>query len=160
MQFPDALLQEIGKRFIDSKEKIAVAESVTSGYLQNAFSQMENASLFFNGGITAYTPEIKIKLLNVDAEEAEKEDCVSPNITETMAKSIAGLFETECSVAITGYATPVEESGYELFAYYSIYRSGQILLTEKINLPSQTKSLEAQHIYVNKVLEDLKNVLK
>lgn len=36
-------------------ETVAVAESVTSGMLQLAFSQMPNASMFYKGGMTAFT---------------------------------------------------------------------------------------------------------
>ncbi len=50
-------------------ETISIAESVTSGCLQLAFSQMPNASLFYNGGITAYTLPEKVKLLKVNKKK-------------------------------------------------------------------------------------------
>ncbi len=155
MHFSESLLKEIGAYFLDAKEKIAVAESVTAGYLQNAFSQITNASEFFNGGITAYTLETKVKLLNINPKEADKEDCVSKNIAEKMALEVSLLLDTEWSIAITGYATPVPESDHQLYAYYSICYLGKIILSEKVELFEAISSAEAQKLYVERILEDL-----
>ena len=45
---------------------IAVAESLTSGRLQQSLGDLPNASRFFRGGLTAYTGDIKASLLGVD----------------------------------------------------------------------------------------------
>ena len=60
MTYDNEFLKRIAQRFNENKENIAVAESVTAGLLQNAFSQMPDASTFFEGGMTAYTPENQI----------------------------------------------------------------------------------------------------
>lgn len=155
MNYDYTILKEITDTLLETKENIAVAESVTAGILQNALSQMPNATYFYEGGITAYTPDIKINLLKVDPEEAEKENCVSPHIAEVMAANVCKLFNSNWSVAITGYAKPVPESGQKLYAYYSIMHQGIILSTKKINLLQTLSPLEAQQLYVEKILKDL-----
>lgn len=155
MVYDPALLEEITNSLLKVKEKIAVAESVTAGCLQNALSQMPNATGFFEGGITAYTPALKINLLKVDPAEAERENCVSPHIAEVMAKNVSELFNTDWSVAITGYAKPVPESGQKLFAYYCIFHRGKILSSEKVNLTETLTPIEAQLKYVDRILNDL-----
>lgn len=159
MQYDKDLLKEISKKLLESGEKIAVAESVTSGLLQNTFSQMNKAMDFFKGGITAYTIDSKIKLLNVNLQEAAKTNCVSAQIADEMAQNISKMFQTEWSIAITGYASPVKESDFELFAYYSVYHIGKIVSSQKIELPKTNSPEEAQNIYVQKVLNDLKNLI-
>lgn len=92
MEFQKNLLEYISQSLMTTDETISVAESVTSGCLQLAFSQMPNASMFYKGGLTSYTLQEKVRLLGVDAHEAEECDCVSENIAETMALNVAKLF--------------------------------------------------------------------
>lgn len=51
---------------LENKQTLAVAESVTSGHLQAAISVAENASSFFQGGITAYNLGQKCRHLNIE----------------------------------------------------------------------------------------------
>jgi PncC family amidohydrolase len=146
------LITEIGTRLQLLDETISVAESVTSGFLQLSFSQMKDASQFFTGGITAYTLDEKVSLLKVDRDEASFCDCVSPNIADTMAINIAKIFKTDWSIAVTGYATPVEESNQQLFAFFSIAYKDNIIISKKLQLHSQTKSLYAQLYYSECIL--------
>lgn len=160
MQHETYLFDEISKQLKESGEKIAVAESVTSGLLQNAFSQMNEAMGFFEGGITTYTMKSKVDLLRVDPKEAEQSNCVSPQISDEMALNISKMFRTQWAIAITGYASPVKESGYELFAYYSICHLDKILSSQKIKLNKISSPEEAQKMYVQKVLYDLKDLIE
>ena len=50
----DQVIDQIKNILIDRGETIAVAESLTSGHLQVALASAENASEFFQGGITVY----------------------------------------------------------------------------------------------------------
>ncbi len=133
-------------------ETISIAESVTSGCLQLAFSQMPNASLFYNGGLTAYTLPQKVKLLNVEREEAEECDCVSENIARTMAINVAKMFNSDWSIATTGYCTPIRNSSYKIFAYFAFSYKGEIILTKKLELHPKTQALNAQLYYTEFIL--------
>ncbi|MEA1851349.1 MULTISPECIES: CinA family protein [unclassified Chryseobacterium] len=146
------LFKYIGNYLLEVDETIAVAESVTSGFLQFSFSQMKDASKFYKGGITAYTPDEKINLLQVDESEALACDCVSPNIAETMALNVSKIFKSDWSIAVTGYATPVPESKQKLFAYFAIVYKGEVLLSEKLDLHSRTKQVNAQLYYTEFIL--------
>lgn len=150
------LLISIGEQILSVNESICLAESVTSGFLQFSFSQMKDASKFFMGGITAYTLEEKVNLLQVDQDEALYCDCVSPNIADTMAINVARLFKTDWSIAVTGYATPVEESKEKLYAFFSISYKDQIVLSEKLDLHSRTKPINAQLYYSEFILKCFK----
>ena len=93
MEFQKNLLEYISHSLMTIDETISIAESVTSGCLQLAFSQMPNASLFYKGGITAYTLPEKVKLLKINKQEAEECDCVSGHIAEMMALNVAKLYD-------------------------------------------------------------------
>lgn len=154
MFFPEPILEEIGGFLRSSGEKVAVAESVTAGLLQLAFSQIPNASLVYKGGITTYTLEEKVRLLDVDPVLAEKTDCVSEKITSQMAVSAARLFNVEWSVATTGYATPVPESGNRCFAFFSIYHKNKLAIRKRIEMEACPRQIDVQHFYVEKVLAE------
>lgn len=159
MQFQQNLLKYISHSLLTIGETISVAESVTSGLLQLAFSQMPNSVLFYNGGITAYTALEKIKLLKVDQEEAEVCDCVSEDIAKTMALNVAKLFETDWSIAITGYCAPVKKSSHKIFSYFSFSYKGEIILTKRLELHHKTQALDAQLYYAEFILGCFKSEL-
>lgn len=146
------LLKYIGNRMLQTHETISIAESVTSGFLQFSFSQMKEASKFFVGGMTVYSLEEKVRLLDVDLLEAQKTNCVSAKVAETMALNVAKLYDTDWSIAVTGYATPIKESGAKLFAYFSITHKGKVILSERLDLHSRTKYVNAQLFYTEFIL--------
>lgn len=152
MEFQKNLLEYISQSLMTTDETISVAESVTSGCLQLAFSQMPNASMFYKGGLTSYTLQEKVRLLGVDAHEAEECDCVSENIAETMALNVAKLFESDWSIATTGYCTPIRNSSYKIFAFFSFSYKGEIILTKKLELHPKTQALNAQLYYTEFIL--------
>ncbi|WP_299180398.1 CinA family protein [uncultured Chryseobacterium sp.] len=152
MEFQKNLLEYISDSLMTANETISVAESVTSGLLQLAFSQMPNASLFYKGGVTAYALSEKVRLLNVDKNEAEECDCVSENIAEVMALNVAEMFQTDWSIATTGYCTPIRSSAYKIFAYFSFSYKGEIVLTKKLELHPKTQALNAQLYYTEFIL--------
>jgi len=160
MELSDFWIKEISCRLLYKNEKIAVAESVTSGFLQLMFSQMERASQFYCGGMTVYTLEQKMNLLHIDFEEALENNCVSPQITETMGKNVMSLFDSDWAIAVTGYASPVPESDFELFAYYSIHYKNEILMSDKIQILSEADPLNIQYFYTDCILDKFNEALK
>jgi len=145
-------LQEIGNYLKTNNETIAFAESVTSGMLQFAFSNAENASYFFQGGITAYNIDQKVQHLKIDSMHAAAVNCVSEQVATEMALGVADLYSSNWSIGITGYATAVPESDGKLFAYFSICFNEEVKLTDKIT-PPEKEPTEVQLYYVNKIIE-------
>ncbi|PZU83245.1 MAG: damage-inducible protein CinA [Chryseobacterium sp.] len=160
MEFPKILLDKISYYLTGRNESISIAESVTSGFLQLAFSQMRSAEKFFKGGITAYTLEEKVKHLKIDFDEAKTTNCVSRHICEVMAQNVRILFDSEWSIATTGYATPVAESGHQIYAYYCIAYRGVIIRSDRIELHPLTKALDAQQYFMEYILGCLRCEVK
>ncbi len=123
-QFIESLssqLKKIRKYCMDAEVTLAVAESVSAGMLQMLFSTMEEAELFFSGGVTTYSCEMKAKLLDISLEKCESCFGVNQGITDEMAKNISTLMNADVGVALTGFASPIPEEGiYEKFAFCSI----------------------------------------
>ncbi|MBO9571354.1 MAG: CinA family protein [Chitinophagaceae bacterium] len=153
--FDENLLKALGKKFTTSQTTIAVAESVTSGALQLALSSIPNASNFFQGGITAYNLGQKYKHLHVEPIHASRVNCVSAQVAEQMAIYASQLFQSDWSIGITGYASPVPESGNKLFAHYAIAFKGKIKSSGKI-IPKSDTPEDIQFEYADFVLRKLK----
>jgi|SRR5688572_18038900 len=151
-------LESIGKNLKKKKETIAIAESVTSGLLQFAFSTIFEAAKFFQGGITAYNIGQKVRQLHIEPIHAQEVNCVSDKVSTEMALDVAREFTSDWAIAITGYATPVPESGNKIFAYYAIAYKGQIKDSGKISLPKSDPT-EIQVEYVNKIIEKFSTLI-
>jgi len=156
--FNEKTLEGIKNKLLKSHETIAVAESVTSGFIQLAFSTAKDASKFYQGGITAYNIGQKYKHLHVEPIHANGCNCVSGKVATEMALNVCRLFESDWGLGITGYAAPVEESDNKLFAYYAIAYKDKVVAQKKL-VAKQEDSFEVQLSYVNHLLDDLKEHL-
>lgn len=100
---------------------LSVAESVTSGLLQNCYSNMPEAINFFEGGLTVYNLKQKAAHLKINVTQALSCNCVSEQVAIEMAAGVKNLYHSDWSIAVTGYASPVPEMGIDkLFACYAI----------------------------------------
>ena len=157
--FDTSILKSIGNKLKRKKQTIAIAESVTAGLLQFAFSQMADASLFFQGGITAYNLGQKYKHLQVEPIYAEQCNCVSPSVADQMSLSVTHTFNSDWGIAITGYATPVPASGNKLFCFYSITYKDKIKARGKLSHKDAHPAM-VQLAYVNKTLQKFNHLMK
>lgn len=152
--FPQELLEPVRTYLIENKETIAVAESVTSGLLQLAFGTVEDASFFYQGGITAYNLGQKYRHLLIEPIHAMECNCISQNVAEEMAINVCRLFRSEWGLSITGYATAAGESDDKVFAYCGIAHNEKIIFSKKL-IPKHKEPLEVQVEYAQRVLQHL-----
>lgn len=144
----------------ESGATIAVAESVTSGLIQNALSQATDATKFFQGGITVYNLGQKSRHLNVEPIHAEDCNCVSELVSETMAQEVAQKFSANIGIGITVYAAPVEELGVkEVFAIISIFKDGKKVLTKTVTGLKNADPLKNQEKFTKETLKLLVEAL-
>jgi nicotinamide-nucleotide amidase len=159
IDFDSKRIEFIRDRLVKKQETLAVAESVTSGLLQLAFSQATEAGKFYQGGITTYNAGQKFKHLRVEPIHADAVNCVSEKVTREMALHVCELFNSDWGIGITGYANPVPESGYKVFAYYAIAHHGKIVRKGMLK-PGKDEPLTTQLYYTSKVLEQLSAKLR
>lgn len=157
--FDSSILQSIGSKLKRKKQTIAIAESVTSGLLQFAFSQVPDTGLFFQGGITAYNFGQKCKHLYVEPIYAEQCNCVSQRVADQMSLSVIKQFNSDWGIAITGYATPVPESANKLFCFYSITYKNKIKAKGRL-VHTKADPATVQTHYVNKVFERFNKLIR
>ncbi len=96
--------QAIAKALVRRGETLAIAEGSTGGYLAHVLTQQTGASAWFRAGIVSYTDYAKQLLLRVASETIEDHGSISVEATVQMARLTRRLFNTDWSIAITGYA--------------------------------------------------------
>lgn len=154
------IIDEIRRQLSKEKMTISLAESVTAGHLQAAFSLAERAMEFFQGGITTYNIGQKTRHLAIDPIHAVTCNCVSAITAEQMVLGVCKLFSSDWGVSITGYAAPVPELNINrLFAFYAIAFQGRVIQSKKITAAVQSP-LKVQVHYTNEVLKHLRNTIK
>jgi PncC family amidohydrolase len=158
--YPLEEINHIRRFLIKNGQTLAIAESVTSGHLQAAFSLADDARSFFQGGITTYNLGQKCRHLNVDPIEAIKCDCVSDAVAQQMSIQVAKLFISHYGIGITGYAAKVPEKNiHSLFAHFAISHQGKILFSDKIAAPDDD-ALQVQLYYTRQIISAFRTQLK
>lgn len=159
MKFQQSLLDYISTSLITMNETVSIAESVTSGLIQLAFSQMANAKLFYKGGITTFTLPEKVQFLDINQIEVKENGFETQKMADTMAVKVAESFGTDWGIASTGYAASVRNSGFKVYSFCSFSYKGEIVLSKRIELHDKTQALDAQLYYTEFILGCYKSVL-
>jgi nicotinamide-nucleotide amidase len=157
--FDDEVLKSIRDNLLKRGQTIAIAESVTSGLLQFAMSNTMDTIQFFQGGITAYTPNQKFRHLNIEPMHALSVNCVSEQVASELAENVRVKFQSDYGVGITGYASPVPESDNKLFAIFAIAQGNRVVKVERID-SNGGEGINVPLYYVQQVLTKLAEVLE
>lgn len=152
--FNKEILLPIGEQLQKKSETLAVAESVTAGFLQAAFSTVPDAAKFFQGGLTAYNLGQKYRHLKVNPIHAESCNCVSEEVAQTMALAVCEVFGSQWGLGITGYATKVPEGHQQMHAWYAVAHNQKVVATGRLE-SDKTEGEETQLFYVNGLLKAL-----
>jgi nicotinamide-nucleotide amidase len=159
MIYNEEAINAIKDILIAREETIAVAESVTAGHLQAAFSAGIDASKYFQGGITAYNIGQKARHLHIDPILGGKVNCVAAKIANTMAIEVSKMFSSDIGIGITGYASIVEECKDEgLFAYFSVSYQQNVVLSDRITCVEK-HPYEVQVDYAKQVISKIYDYL-
>jgi PncC family amidohydrolase len=157
--FDRGILITVAEKLQKKKETVALAESVTSGLLQLAFSLPDGAMNYFQGGLTAYNLGQKSRLLLVDPIHAELCNSVSELVAIQMARQIRVHFTSDWGIAITGYASPVPEKGItNLFACFAFCYRNERLYSNTVK-GVHKDPVQNRLFYTNYVLQQFEEIL-
>ncbi len=106
MNTTEELSMSAGKFLIEHNLDISVAESCTGGLLGASLTDIAGSSAYFRGGVIAYDNQIKHQLLGVEEQILYTYGAVSDQTVIAMAKGVCKLFNTECSISVSGIAGP------------------------------------------------------
>jgi PncC family amidohydrolase len=96
----------IGEGLQELRLTVSVAESCTGGLVGSRLTDVAGSSMYFLGGIIAYSNDAKVKLLAVRRETLATHGAVSEETAREMAESVRKSFGTDIGLAVTGIAGP------------------------------------------------------
>lgn len=85
---------------------LSAAESCTGGTIAARFTAMPGASVYFRGGVVAYSNDVKRDTLGVSADDLTRFGAVSEPVARQMAEGVRRLTGSDYAVATTGIAGP------------------------------------------------------
>lgn len=98
--------EQLAKILSERGWRLATAESVTAGLVADQAAQAPQASEWFLGGVVAWSPEVKQRLLDVAPGPV-----INPATAAQMARGVAALLRADVAVSTTGCGGPDEEEG-------------------------------------------------
>ncbi|MDD3037653.1 competence/damage-inducible protein A [Bacteroides sp.] len=96
----------VGELLKKKKLTVSTAESCTGGSIAARLTSISGSSGYFNGGIVAYSNEVKIGLLYVSSDTLAQYGAVSEETVIEMVKGAMKTLKTDCAVATSGIAGP------------------------------------------------------
>ena len=149
-------IQLLHKKLIKKKLNISVAESCTGGLLAHNLSKLANSSKYFQMGLTTYSNQAKISILNVNKNIIKKYGAVSKECCKSMVQNLSKISKSKINVSITGIAGPGGASKNKpIGLVYIGIQKGRILLINE----NKFKSKNRNYIQKSTVREVIKLIL-
>ncbi|TMG69100.1 MAG: nicotinamide-nucleotide amidohydrolase family protein [Chloroflexi bacterium] len=124
--------QELAALLRGSGLTVSVAESMTGGMIGTMITGQPGSSLYFVGGVIAYSNDLKREELGVAAELLESVGAVSPEVAEAMAQGVRSRLGTNLAVAVTGIAGPAADGTTKPvgLTYIAVASEGRVVSRE------------------------------
>jgi PncC family amidohydrolase len=100
------LERTVGQMLLAQHLTLATAESCTGGLIGQRLTNVPGSSVYFPGGIIAYSNEVKEKLLHVSHITLETHGAVSSETACEMARGARRALGADLAVSVTGIAGP------------------------------------------------------
>ena len=98
--------QEIGNLLRQKGLTLGAVESATGGLISHLITNVPGSSDYYKGSITAYSNEIKSKVMGVKKETIDRYGVVSSQVAEEMAQGGRKVLAADICLADTGIAGP------------------------------------------------------
>ena len=98
--------QDVGNLLRQKGLTLGVVESVTGGLISHLITNVPGGSDYYKGSVTAYSNEVKIKVVGVKEDTINKYGAVSYQVAEEMAQGGRKILAADICLADTGIAGP------------------------------------------------------
>lgn len=160
LQSESTLHHVVASQLIEKNYTLSVSESLTGGYLSNLIVEHSGVSKIYQGGIVAYSNEIKHQELHVTNETLEKFGAVSEQCAYEMVIGTQKKFNTDIALSTTGIAGPTGGSDPKPIGlvYVGLYFLGEIEVHQfqlygSRDLIKERASKEALNLIFKKLLQ-------
>lgn len=102
----DKLEVIVGNLLKNNNLSLSTAESCTGGLISFLITSIPGSSAYYQGGVVAYSNDVKTNQLNVSPYSLIMNGAVSQPVVEQMADGARNKFNTDFAVAVSGIAGP------------------------------------------------------
>ena len=100
------LEQEVSNLLRQKGLTLGIVESATGGLISHLITNAPASSDYYRGSVTAYSNDVKIKVVGVKEDTIDKYGAVSYQVAEEMARSGRKILAADICLADTGIAGP------------------------------------------------------
>ncbi len=149
--YDDENMNEVVVRLLKEKGlTISSAESCTGGKFAASITDVAGSSAVFGYGFVTYSIDAKVNQLGVDRVVIDSCGVVSAEVAEAMAVQARIKSGSDISVAITGYAGPDADPGFEpgdaFIGYACEGKSGSIEVHKSIRVREWNREMFTLHM--------------
>jgi len=127
---------------------LATAESCTGGKIAQLISSVPGSSACFNGGIVAYSNQIKIDVLKVNSDTIRQFSVISKEVAKEMALNCRSIFNTDYAIATTGNAGPTKgNSEAEIGTVFIAIATPNEVFVEEFNFGQPREKVTDRAVY-------------
>src|SRR3989338_6656463 len=101
-----SLEQDVGNLLRQKRLTLGLVESATGGLISHLITNVPGSSDYYKGSVTAYSNEVKIKVVGVKKDTIDKYGAVSSQVAEEMAQGGRKVLAADICLAHTGIAGP------------------------------------------------------
>ncbi len=101
-----SLEQEVGNLLRQKGLTLGIVESASGGLISHMITNVPGSSDYYNGSVTAYSNEVKIKVIGVKEDTINQYGAVSHQVAEEMAQGGRKVLAVDICLADTGIAGP------------------------------------------------------
>ena len=101
-----SLEQEVGETLRYWGLTLGIVESATGGLISHLITNIPGSSDYYKGSVTAYSNEVKIKIVGVKEDTIKKHGTVSHQVAEEMAEAGRRVLDVDICLSDTGIAGP------------------------------------------------------
>jgi len=101
-----SLEQEVGDLLRQKGLTLGLVESASGGLISHRITNVPGSSDYYKGSVTAYSNEVKSKVVGVKEETINQHGAVSSQVAEEMAQGGRKLLAADICLADTGIAGP------------------------------------------------------
>ncbi len=98
--------REIGALLRRKGLTLGVVESATGGLISHLITDVPGSSDYYNGSVTAYNNEVKIRVVGVKEDTINRYGAVSYQVAEELAQGGRRILVADIGLADTGIAGP------------------------------------------------------
>jgi len=101
-----SLEKTVGELLTEMNLSVAIAESCTGGFIAHTLTNVAGSSAYMQGGVVAYSNEVKEQLLGVRSNTLIEHGAVSEQTACEMAEGVRRALRADLGLSITGILGP------------------------------------------------------